>query len=145
MAITDNDVRERIRASVIDPEIGLNIVDLGLIYGIGFPPFRGGALRYIDSIGVAEFVALHHFAQSDGDDHFVSASPDGKLDPPPRMKRHFPLDLHEVVDFLAVERDDPVAGPEPRVAGGGHFGENAVGLPWEWTDIAEVLQKEILS
>ncbi|WP_239377914.1 hypothetical protein, partial [Pseudomonas aeruginosa] len=28
------------------------------IYGIGFPPFRGGALRYIDSIGVAEFVAL---------------------------------------------------------------------------------------
>ena len=22
--------------------------DMGLIYGIGFPPFRGGALRYID-------------------------------------------------------------------------------------------------
>ncbi|MFK3910021.1 fatty acid oxidation complex subunit alpha FadB [Pseudomonas monteilii] len=32
--------------------------DMGLVYGIGFPPFRGGALRYIDSIGVAEFVAL---------------------------------------------------------------------------------------
>lgn len=32
--------------------------DMGLIYGIGFPPFRGGALRYIDAIGVAEFVAL---------------------------------------------------------------------------------------
>ncbi|WP_205340616.1 fatty acid oxidation complex subunit alpha FadB [Denitrificimonas caeni] len=32
--------------------------DMGLIYGIGFPLFRGGALRYIDSIGVAEFVAL---------------------------------------------------------------------------------------
>jgi 3-hydroxyacyl-CoA dehydrogenase/enoyl-CoA hydratase/3-hydroxybutyryl-CoA epimerase/enoyl-CoA isomerase len=32
--------------------------DMGLIYGIGFPPFRGGALRYVDSIGVAEFVAL---------------------------------------------------------------------------------------
>ncbi len=32
--------------------------DMGLIYGIGFPPFRGGALRYIDSVGVAEFVAL---------------------------------------------------------------------------------------
>ena len=31
------------------------------------------------------------------------------------------------------------------VSCGGHFGENAVGLPWEWTDIAEVLQKEILS
>ena len=32
-----------------------------------------------------------------------------------------------------------------RISCGGHFGENAVGLPWEWTDIAEVLQKEILS
>ena len=32
--------------------------DMGLIYGIGFPPFRGGALRYIDSVGVAEFVAM---------------------------------------------------------------------------------------
>ena len=32
--------------------------DMGLVYGIGFPPFRGGALRYIDTIGVAEFVAI---------------------------------------------------------------------------------------
>ncbi|WP_407310962.1 fatty acid oxidation complex subunit alpha FadB [Pseudomonas sp. nanlin1] len=32
--------------------------DMGLVYGIGFPPFRGGALRYIDSLGVAEFVAM---------------------------------------------------------------------------------------
>ncbi|MGY4876809.1 fatty acid oxidation complex subunit alpha FadB [Vreelandella aquamarina] len=32
--------------------------DMALIYGIGFPPFRGGALRYIDAMGVAEFVAL---------------------------------------------------------------------------------------
>ncbi|MBU0902522.1 MAG: fatty acid oxidation complex subunit alpha FadB [Gammaproteobacteria bacterium] len=32
--------------------------DMGLVYGIGFPPFRGGALRYIDTVGVAEFVAL---------------------------------------------------------------------------------------
>ncbi|MCC6077209.1 fatty acid oxidation complex subunit alpha FadB [Pseudomonas sp. GCM10022188] len=32
--------------------------DMGLVYGIGFPPFRGGALRYIDSLGVAAFVAL---------------------------------------------------------------------------------------
>ena len=33
-------------------------VDMGLIYGIGFPPFHGGALRYIDTLGVANFVAL---------------------------------------------------------------------------------------
>lgn len=32
--------------------------DMGLVLGIGFPPFRGGALRYIDSIGVAEFCAI---------------------------------------------------------------------------------------
>ena len=32
--------------------------DMAMIYGIGFPPFRGGPLRYIDSIGVKEFVAL---------------------------------------------------------------------------------------
>jgi len=32
--------------------------DMGLVYGIGFPPFRGGALRYIDAVGVAEFVAM---------------------------------------------------------------------------------------
>ncbi|SEI66426.1 short chain enoyl-CoA hydratase /3-hydroxyacyl-CoA dehydrogenase [Azotobacter beijerinckii] len=32
--------------------------DMGLIYGVGFPPFRGGALRYIDTLGVARFVEL---------------------------------------------------------------------------------------
>ena len=32
--------------------------DMGLIFGIGFPPFRGGALRYMDSIGIAEFCKL---------------------------------------------------------------------------------------
>ena len=32
-------------------------VDMALIYGIGFPPFRGGALHYIDDVGVGAFVA----------------------------------------------------------------------------------------
>ena len=32
-------------------------VDLALIYGIGFPPFRGGALHYIDDIGIDTFIA----------------------------------------------------------------------------------------
>lgn len=33
-SITPDDIRERLRASVVDPEIGLNIVDLGLVYGV---------------------------------------------------------------------------------------------------------------
>ncbi len=27
-------------------------VDMGLVYGVGFPPFRGGALRYADALGL---------------------------------------------------------------------------------------------
>ncbi len=32
--------------------------DMGLVFGIGFPPFRGGACRYMDTVGLKEFVAL---------------------------------------------------------------------------------------
>ena len=32
--------------------------DMAMIYGIGFPPFRGGPIRHIESIGIKEFVAL---------------------------------------------------------------------------------------
>ncbi|MCF1439760.1 MAG: 3-hydroxyacyl-CoA dehydrogenase family protein, partial [Shewanella sp.] len=32
--------------------------DMGLIYGLGFPIFRGGVFRYLDTMGVANFVAL---------------------------------------------------------------------------------------
>lgn len=33
-AVTADDIRERIRQNVVDPEIGLNIVDIGLIYDV---------------------------------------------------------------------------------------------------------------
>jgi 3-hydroxyacyl-CoA dehydrogenase/enoyl-CoA hydratase/3-hydroxybutyryl-CoA epimerase/enoyl-CoA isomerase len=33
-------------------------VDMGLVWGLGFPPFRGGALRYIDNVGVSRFCEL---------------------------------------------------------------------------------------
>ncbi|MCO4753556.1 MAG: enoyl-CoA hydratase/isomerase family protein [Bacteriovoracaceae bacterium] len=40
-------------------------VDLGLIFGIGFPPFRGGLLKYADSEGLDRIVeSLEKFAQS---------------------------------------------------------------------------------
>jgi len=32
--------------------------DMSLLYGIGFPPFRGGACRYVDQSGAANFVAM---------------------------------------------------------------------------------------
>jgi 3-hydroxyacyl-CoA dehydrogenase/enoyl-CoA hydratase/3-hydroxybutyryl-CoA epimerase/enoyl-CoA isomerase len=44
-------VEENIVASAVE-------ADMGLIMGIGFPPFRGGALRYIDSIGIKAFCEL---------------------------------------------------------------------------------------
>jgi 3-hydroxyacyl-CoA dehydrogenase/enoyl-CoA hydratase/3-hydroxybutyryl-CoA epimerase/enoyl-CoA isomerase len=31
--------------------------DMGLIYGVGFPPFRGGLMRYADKIGVGELAS----------------------------------------------------------------------------------------
>ncbi len=32
--------------------------DMALLMGIGFPPFRGGACRYVDQMGAANYVAL---------------------------------------------------------------------------------------
>ncbi|WP_281646888.1 fatty acid oxidation complex subunit alpha FadB [Parendozoicomonas sp. Alg238-R29] len=32
--------------------------DMGLIFGVGFPPFRGGAIRYIEEMGLQNFVDL---------------------------------------------------------------------------------------
>lgn len=42
--------------------------DLGAIFGIGYPPFRGGPLTYIDSVGAAQAVAaLKRLAVSFGE------------------------------------------------------------------------------
>jgi len=43
-------------------------LDMALILGTGFPPFRGGILRYADEIGLANIVdQLHQFSQSVSD------------------------------------------------------------------------------
>jgi 3-hydroxyacyl-CoA dehydrogenase/enoyl-CoA hydratase/3-hydroxybutyryl-CoA epimerase/3-hydroxyacyl-CoA dehydrogenase/enoyl-CoA hydratase/3-hydroxybutyryl-CoA epimerase/enoyl-CoA isomerase len=33
-------------------------VDLGLIYGLGFPPFKGGLLFWADSLGAAKILEM---------------------------------------------------------------------------------------
>jgi 3-hydroxyacyl-CoA dehydrogenase/enoyl-CoA hydratase/3-hydroxybutyryl-CoA epimerase/enoyl-CoA isomerase len=32
--------------------------DMGLIYGLGFPPFRGGAIRYLETLGLDNYIVM---------------------------------------------------------------------------------------
>ncbi len=44
------------------------LLDAALIFGIGFPPFRGGLLRYADKIGAKALVEkFGHYAARFGD------------------------------------------------------------------------------
>lgn len=50
-------------------------VDLGLIFGIGFPPFRGGLLRYADSEGLDKiYNALINFSETVDKDRYAPSS-----------------------------------------------------------------------
>jgi len=50
-------------------------VDLGLIFGIGFPPFRGGLLRYADSEGLDKIHnALKNFSESVNKDRYTPSA-----------------------------------------------------------------------
>ena len=42
--------------------------DLGAVYGVGFPPFRGGPLRYLDHLGIADaLVTLEELSERYGE------------------------------------------------------------------------------
>lgn len=46
-------------------------IDIGMIFGTGFPPFRGGLLRYADSIGISNIVTtLERFEKELNSDRF---------------------------------------------------------------------------
>lgn len=48
---------------ISDPVVG----DIGLVFGTGFAPFRGGPFRYIDSVGVDKYVGMMNgFAEKYG-------------------------------------------------------------------------------
>jgi 3-hydroxyacyl-CoA dehydrogenase/enoyl-CoA hydratase/3-hydroxybutyryl-CoA epimerase len=43
-------------------------IDIGVIFGLGFPPFRGGILRYADSVGLPRVAErMHRLADQFGD------------------------------------------------------------------------------
>jgi 3-hydroxyacyl-CoA dehydrogenase/enoyl-CoA hydratase/3-hydroxybutyryl-CoA epimerase/enoyl-CoA isomerase len=65
-AITDQDIVDRMMIPLViegsrcleDGIVSTPVeVDIGLVYGLGFPPFRGGALRYADTLGLKAFCA----------------------------------------------------------------------------------------
>lgn len=48
-----NEAAKCLEDSIIaDPVVG----DIGLVFGTGFAPFRGGPFRYLDQVGVAQYV-----------------------------------------------------------------------------------------
>ena len=59
---------------ILDEKIvdGPETVDLGLIFGIGFPPFRGGLLKHADSEGIKNIVAaMKGYAKEVSSDRFT--------------------------------------------------------------------------
>ncbi len=51
---------------------GPSDVDVGMIMGTGFPPFRGGLLRYADSVGIRDLVkSLRHLAKTYSKERFT--------------------------------------------------------------------------
>src|SRR5207302_1584098 len=48
-------------------------VDLAMIMGTGFPPFRGGLLRWADSVGADQLVAQLHDLAARGGNRFAPA------------------------------------------------------------------------
>ena len=76
VAISDEQIVERMMFPMITESIRCleeKIVatpmelDLALVYGIGFPPFRGGVLRYVDNVGIKTICDKMSFHRSCGE------------------------------------------------------------------------------
>jgi 3-hydroxyacyl-CoA dehydrogenase / enoyl-CoA hydratase / 3-hydroxybutyryl-CoA epimerase len=77
ITISDRDLRDRVILSMVNEAArclqekvieNRDYLDMALILGIGFPPFRGGLLRYADTLGIAYIVEqLTRFQQEYGE------------------------------------------------------------------------------
>ena len=47
--------------------------DIGAVFGLGFPPFRGGPFRYMDSLGVDQVLAKLNILQAEYGERFTPA------------------------------------------------------------------------
>ena len=54
MYIMINEAARCLEEKVVD---SAETVDVGMIFGTGFPPFRGGLMDYADTVGLAAIVA----------------------------------------------------------------------------------------
>ena len=81
--LTDEDVIERLMVPMclevircLDDNIVSTAVDadMGLIMGIGFPLFRGGALRYMENMGLPQFIQMAEKYQKLGALYHIPAS-----------------------------------------------------------------------
>ncbi len=70
MYIMINEAAMILQEKVVD---GADAVDIGMIFGTGFPPFRGGLLRYADSLGIDKLV--------DGMEKLEARFKDGRFKP----------------------------------------------------------------
>ena len=64
--------------------------DMGLIYGVGFPPFRGGAIRYLETLGLDNFIAMADKYAHLGEIYHVT---DGLRDMAKSGKSYFTTDV----------------------------------------------------
>lgn len=64
--------------------------DMGLIYGVGFPPFRGGAIRYLETLGLDNFIAMADKYADLGEIYHVT---DGLRDMAKSGKSYFTTDV----------------------------------------------------
>lgn len=64
--------------------------DIGAVFGIGFPPFRGGPFRYVDAVGIEEILSRLQALEARFPERFTPA--DLLVDMARAQKRFYPTD-----------------------------------------------------